>query len=64
MREEDISMINIVKNKEIGDVEFFRYFLSIGDLEKKKIPTAIFQARRVSFAHPKEYQKPDPTDFL
>jgi len=44
MREEDISMINIVKNKEIGDVEFFRYFLSIGDLEKKKIPTAIFQA--------------------
>jgi len=44
MREEDVSMVEVVKSKELGEVQFFRYFLSIGDLEKKKIPTAIFQA--------------------
>lgn len=43
MREEDVSMIEIVKSKELGDVQFVRYFLSLGELKKEIIPIVLFQ---------------------
>lgn len=44
MREEDISAIQIVKSKQLGEVCFFRYLLSVGNFTEEHIPTAIFEA--------------------
>ena len=44
MRAEDLSAVNLAKSGQLGDINFFRYFLSIGNLAKTQIPTAIYEA--------------------
>lgn len=42
MRLEDKSALSLAQSGQLGEIRFFRYFLSIGNLNSTKIPNAVF----------------------
>jgi len=44
MKAEDQSAVTLAQSGQLGEINFFRYFLSAGNLSKEQIPSAVYEA--------------------